>query len=552
MRYSPKYLSVLNGFIFMNKKFNIFRLISSNHDWIYFGGLCLLAFSLSVSPFALSVSQFTIAGNWLVEQKFKQKFSLLKSQPALLLFLSVFLIHVIGMFYSTNWGYGLHDLKIKLPLLGIPIVIATSEKLSPQKIKIILLFYILGVFAGTLISYGAYLGFFGFEYVDVREISFIISHIRFALYIVLAVAILLFSFSQLENIKLKVAAVTLILWLHFFLIVLQAYTGVILIIAVDVVFVIHYLTTKTQRTLGFIISIVFLLSVGSFIFYNINEIVKILAVKDEMPANRKAQTKYGNSYTFYDPEPITENGYHIYWYVSREELDTAWTKRSDLPLFYKQGNKQDVFYTLIRYLSSKGLKKDSEGLQQLSDNDIKNIENGIANYLYVEFNPVKKRTLQILWEINNYFKGGNPTNHSVSQRIEYAKAGYTIFKNNFWFGVGTGDVLDAFADYYAKSNTRLSKEKQFRTHNQYLTFYLTFGIFIGTYILFAFFYPIFLKRKEIGLIVAIFLLIVFLSMLSEDTLETQAGVTFFSYFYSLFLFGRKKKNKINYLNERVL
>ena len=38
-----------------------------------------------------------------------------------------------------------------------------------------------------------------------------------------------------------------------------------------------------------------------------------------------------------------------------------------------------------------------------------------------------------------------------------------------------------------------------------------------------------------------FFFIAFLSMLNEDTLETHAGVTFFSYFYSLFLFARDNK-----------
>ena len=31
-----------------------------------------------------------------------------------------------------------------------------------------------------------------------------------------------------------------------------------------------------------------------------------------------------------------------------------------------------------------------------------------------------------------------------------------------------------------------------------------------------------------------------ISMFSDDTLETQAGVTLFAYFYTLLLFGRKK------------
>lgn len=523
----------------MNKNLNIFRLITSNHDWIYLGGLCLLAFSMSVSPFALSVSQFTLVGNWLVERKFKQKFQLIKSQPALLVFLAVFFIHIVGMFYSADWDYGLYDIKKKLPLLGIPIIIATTEKISPKKINIVLGAFILGVLSATAISFGAYLGFFGFEYIDVREISIFISHIRFSLYIVLAIAILLFSLIDNQNNRYKLSAIICILWFHFFLFILQAYTGVILLVIVDIIFAFHISINKFHKPIGITIGLVLVIIISGIIYYNIKDVLQIQEVKETAPEEQEVYTKYGNQYSFYYEEPIIENGYYIYWYISREELDTAWLNRSEMPLFKKDEKGQTVFYTLIRYLTSKGLRKDSEGVQQLSQQDIKNIEEGIANYLYPKFNPVKRRTFLILWEINNYLKGGNPTDHSVTQRFEFFKAGYHIFKNNFWFGVGTGDVKKAYENYYENSNTQLSKEKQLRAHNQYLTFYLTFGIFLGSCVILALILPLIIKRKEIGLIVVVFMLIVFLSMLAEDTLETQAGVTFFAYFYSLFLFGKE-------------
>lgn len=526
----------------MNSRFNIFRLITSNHDWIYFGGLCLLAFSMPVSPFALSVSQFILAGNWLVEMDFKRKFRQIKSQPALLIFLSVFLVHVIGLFYSTDWSYGLLDIKKKLPLLEIPVILATLEKLSPKKLSIVLGAFILGVFSGTIISFAAYLGALGFEYVDVREISIFISHIRFSIFIVLAIAILLFSFSNIQEKRYKIGAILFVIWFHFFLFVLQAYTGIVLVFLVDFIFLSHILMNRLSKVLGISIGLSLLFIAAGYSAFQIIDVLKILEVKESCPPTKDLLTKYGNKYTFYLPEPVTENGYHIYWYISRPELDTAWLNRSSVPLFGDDKKDQTIYYTLIRYLSSKGLRKDADGVQKLSQNDIGNIENGIANYLYPEFNPIKRRTFQIFWEIDNYLKGGNPTNHSVSQRIEFFKAGYNIFLKNIWFGVGTGDVVQAYQKYYSSSDTRLDKENQLRAHNQYLTFYLTFGVFLGTWIVVALILPLILKRKTVGLIVVVFLLIVFLSMLAEDTLESQAGVTFFSYFYSLFLFGSTKKS----------
>ena len=39
----------------------------------------------------------------------------------------------------------------------------------------------------------------------------------------------------------------------------------------------------------------------------------------------------------------------------------------------------------------------------------------------------------------------------------------------------------------------------------------------------------------------LFLIIIFLSFLNEDTLETRTGATLFSFFYSLFLFSDSKE-----------
>ena len=40
----------------------------------------------------------------------------------------------------------------------------------------------------------------------------------------------------------------------------------------------------------------------------------------------------------------------------------------------------------------------------------------------------------------------------------------------------------------------------------------------------------------------VFFLIMVFSMLSDDTLETQAGATLFAFFMAFLLFGRKTKN----------
>jgi hypothetical protein len=108
------------------------------------------------------------------------------------------------------------------------------------------------------------------------------------------------------------------------------------------------------------------------------------------------------------------------------------------------------------------------------------------------------------------------------------------------FGVGTGDVKMKFDTYYRNSKIISNQRWWYRAHNQYVTFIISFGAAGMIIILISFFLPVFLERKWGDYLFLCFALIGFLSMLTEDTLETQTGVSFFMFFYSLFLFGRMK------------
>ena len=130
-------------------------------------------------------------------------------------------------------------------------------------------------------------------------------------------------------------------------------------------------------------------------------------------------------------------------------------------------------------------------------------------------------------------------------RLELTKTGIDILKDNFWLGVGTGDVQGAFDKQYEINRSKLPAKYRLRAHNMYITFFLTFGLVGFILIWFFIFYPIFNLKGYKSYLFTVFFLIALLSFINEDTLETQIGITFFSYFYSLFLFG----NKTNYQNE---
>jgi hypothetical protein len=279
---------------------------------------------------------------------------------------------------------------------------------------------------------------------------------------------------------------------------------------------------------------VFTLLVGVFLTKSIKQFYKIENINFEKLEHK---TSSGNQYKHFKSKKDIENGNYVWIYISYKELKQEWNKRSNISFEGLDGKNQKLRVTLVRYLTSKGFRKDSVGVSNLTDVDINNIELGMANYIYQNKYSLYALLYKVIWEIDVYRKGNNPAGNSITQRIEFLKAAKGIISDNFCFGVGTGDVKDSFQNQYEIIKSKLPKKKRLRAHNQYVTFLLTFGIF-GCILLFvAMFYPVAKKKGFSNYLFLTFFLIVLLSFMNEDTLETQIGITFFSYFYSLFLFG---------------
>jgi hypothetical protein len=106
-------------------------------------------------------------------------------------------------------------------------------------------------------------------------------------------------------------------------------------------------------------------------------------------------------------------------------------------------------------------------------------------------------------------------------------------------GVGTGDLGNAFQEEYEKNGSLLDNEFRWRSHNQFLTIFASFGVFGFLWFMFSLVYPAARLGKFHDFYYLSFFIIIVLSMLTEDTLETQAGVTPFAFFTSFYLFAKK-------------
>ena len=111
------------------------------HEQVYFYTLIFIAISLPLSIFTTSMFQIILILNWVVEGSYREKWLSAKKNKALLVLLLLYLLHVVGLFWSEDLAYGLKDMKIKLPLLILPLVVATSVPLAKKQVHSILLFF---------------------------------------------------------------------------------------------------------------------------------------------------------------------------------------------------------------------------------------------------------------------------------------------------------------------------------------------------------------------------------------------------------------------------
>ena len=251
-------------------------------------------------------------------------------------------------------------------------------------------------------------------------------------------------------------------------------------------------------------------------------------------------TAQGNPYWHDTVCNPVEDGKYVGLYYCQQEMQEAWSQRSDLPFAGETLSGENLEATLARYLTSKDLRKDAQGVAALTDEDIHNIEQGVANYNNWKHPGLRARLSATLFEYNLYRKFNNPNGGSLSQRIEFTRASFHIIRQYPWFGVGTGDVPQAFSQAYDEIHSPLSEEFRFRAHNQYLAIMVAFGLVGLAFFLVVLLYPYVSCKKNRTCLYTIFLCIIVLSMFPEDTLETQAGASLFAFFECFLLFARPK------------
>lgn len=504
---------------------------------IYTLSLILIGVGLPLSRAFMSIGVISLGLCWLLEAGFKTKLKNLIGQPLILVLISLYAIHLLGLLYTSDYEYALTDLRIKLPLFVLPVVLGTIPVLQDRALKLVFLTFVLAVLVNAGIILNNYMDSAGV--LVGRDLVPFVSHVRYALLVCLSIAIMLYYFRKLGKIWKVTFGLTTI-FLIYVLAIIQSGTGFIVLTAMLLLVMYHGSNRIRSRPLRWS----FIAGISTCILLPLlligNSLTNHYSPKEDI-SDLQYRTARGGVYSHDLDNDQLENGYYVWKYIAWEELEKAWSERSNRDFNGKDANGQPLYGTLIRYITSKGMRKDADAVDALTDEEIHHIESGVSSALQLERSPIVQRLHEIIFEFDVYLTGDDPSGHSVTQRLEFWKTGTRIFKNHWLIGVGTGDVQKAFDDQYEMDQSILRPEARLRAHNQYITFFVTFGVLGGGLFLLVLLLPF--LRTSTDFLYLCFFLIISMSFLWEDTLETQAGVTLYAFFNCVLLFARTGTNR---------
>ena len=510
---------------------------SATHRKAYVFFISCLAASISLGKFSMSLSLIGLTLNWLLELDFQLRWKKIKDQKYLPIILSgLFLIELFWLPFSQDIAIGLNVLRIKLPLLLLPLIIGSCNRFSKREWRIIITTFFIGILVSTIWVFLVSLDILPTKKDSgtIRDASIFMSHIRYSVLLSFsAVFVLSLAFKNLIN---KVLALMFFLWLFFLIFKLATITAILgLSFALLFLFVALLFSCKkkfkTAYTLG-ITSLFFLVGLYTSAIFN-----EFYHVKSEV---RSFQTHSigGEKYQHDLQENTRENGFYLWENIAQKELEIAWNKRSEFNFQLKDKKNQPIKSTLYRFLTSKGLNKDSVGLSKLNKTEIQKIENGETSS--VSYNNFENRIRSILFQWESRKKKNDPNNQTINQRVVFWKTGIDIFSNQPVFGYGPGGAKTQYKKYYKNQTTSLKKNNQLLAHNQFITQAINLGSLGTIFWIFIVLYSFLKVEKEIFIFFVPYLILMFFAFMSDDMLEVQAGATIFSFFGTLLVFYNSK------------
>lgn len=515
----------------------------SRPDQIFLLGLGLFSASLPLSNFGMSLGQIIMLFAWLSDGACVSKLKSFFLTPIYSVWSFFYLLLFLSILHGGNISDGLNDLRIKLPFLLVPLFFsAFDSRLKRLSVKRILWIFSCSVFISFLVSLAFYFHLFGLELEQTRRYSPFVSHIRLSLMGVLSI---IFFYSELEasqRLSIRIFCVSCCTLLIFTMIKLAWFSGLFILGIILIAFSFMQIFVKKKYAVERLLWTLTALTPFLLTFWALKRNAEFFREVSGPPKSILSKTLNGRTFEQHPEYDFTENGYRFGDNICWEELKSAYLSRTgrSTELETNSGWKEEM--VLMRYLTSKNLTKDSAGVYSLTQEDLKNIRSGIPNFLLVGRNDFEIKLYEISIEIQSLKKGYNHSGHSVSMRLFSWKRALRIISESPLSGYGISGVRDAFRQSYESDVWPIPKEQRILAHQQYLTIIIALGIPLAL-LAFAFlsYVPAFFMRA-LPASYLFFWLLPMLSMFFEDTLETQAGVSFSIFAFVILLPLRKRWN----------
>jgi len=403
---------------------NIINYIEKSRSFL----LMFIALLLPISKQIVPILIILLVVSWLLSGNLIDRLKGLKRNGYMWLFAGYYLLHVVGMLYTSNMEFGLYDLEIKMSFFLFPLVLASLPRLTRSAVHKISMAFILGcgvaAIANLIIAYGNYS-----ESGEVNDLLYGgLSHFHhtsyYSMYLCLALVMIFYYLIHPLEHNPKWSSWILALLVPFFImiiIILMAKSGV-LTLGVILLATLLYLLFMRRFTALLILSSFIAIGSGGALYYT--------------------------------PDAF-------------KRIESTWIVASQSP----------------------------------ENRDLTSAE-------------------------------------STAGRIMVWEQAIGLIKDNWVLGVGTGDIKDELVSRYRKEGYTGIEEKQLNAHNQFLQSFGALGVFGFLALALGLILPAIHAIRKKHFVYFMFILIIIVNAMTESILEVQAGVVFYAFFNSLFMFSQ--------------
>ena len=270
------------------KPWNGWLRISSNLNFV-FTFLIAVTLPIAVDTQFCSIATVLLFVNWLAGGRYLKKINQLSNSKTGILLLLFFLLHLVGLLYTSDMATGLFDIEKKLSLFVIPLVLFASPLTIPQRDFVLISFVLFCVFLAFI---GLTYGILHYEEVVKRGPEHLITHISgihrvyFSVYLLFGYFTLLFFYKKYSLGKIPVLKLlTLVLagFIAFFILIISSRAVMILLVITTATVIFYFVVIKRKQylkagilaTIGVIILLFAYSQVGYF-RKSINDMVQNL------------------------------------------------------------------------------------------------------------------------------------------------------------------------------------------------------------------------------------------------------------------------------------